>query len=279
MTFFRSCFFLSAIFLLVGFVLLLTSPLAAAADVLTIATGKAGGGYDRRAIQIEQRLEQRRIAAEVVNLNGSDEISLAVCAGRAQLGLMQIDAIYARSLEGCQMKAVASYGVEVALLLFPPRSPHGALSDLGTGDAILVDTIGSGSDLFWRTLVKIETSEDGDKDAWASARAINDPLELANAGAEMGEVQAVLLVRKAESPDVQGLLGQGWKIGELWDRDISDLQFNGGPLYLSEKIAIKTPAGKTLKVWAYQVRSFVVVARAVAEGDRPRFAAITSAAQ
>lgn len=254
-------------------------PGLASAEALTIATGKAGGGYDRRALQIEQRLEQRGIPAEVLNLNGSDEISLAVCAGRADLGILQIDAIYARSLEGCQMKAVASYGAEVALLLFPPRSPHDELSDLGPGSAVLVDTIGSGSDLFWRTLVKIETGENGSGDPWAQARAVNDPLELANASAEMGEIHAVLLVRKAESADVQSLLGQGWTLGELWDRNIDDLEFNGGQLYLSEKLTVPTPGGKTVKSWGYTVRSFIAVPRSVADGDRQRFAAITAAAQ
>ena len=259
--------------------LTLLLPSLASAEGLTIATGKAGGGYDRRAIQIGQRLEQRGIEAQIVNLNGSDEISLAVCSGRAGLGIMQIDAIYARSLEGCQMKAVASYGAEVALLLFPPRAKHDELSDLGPGTAVLVDTIGSGSDLFWRTIVKIETGEHGSGDEWALARAVNDPLELANASAEMGEIHAVLLVRKPDSADVQALLGQGWTVGELWDRNLDDLEFNGGTLYLSEKLAIPTPGGKTVKAWGYTVRSFIAVPRAVADGDRQRFASITAAAQ
>ena len=254
-------------------------PGLAAAEPLTIATGKAGGDYDRRAIQIEQRLEQRGIEAQILNLNGSDEISLAVCAGRAGLGILQIDAIYARSLEGCQMKAVASYGAEVALLLFPPRAQHDELSDLGPGSAVLVDTIGSGSDLFWRTIVRIETGEHGSGDDWAQARAMNDPLELANASAEMGEIHAVLLVRKPDSADVQSLLGQGWTVGELWDRNLDDLEFNGGTLYLSEKLAIPTPGGKTVNAWGYTVRSFIAVPRAVADGDRQRFASITAAAQ
>lgn len=269
-----------SLFLLIGVILFLgltVSPVRA--DGLTIATGKPGGGYDQRARQIGQRLEQRGIVPAIINLQGSDEISLAVCSGRADLGLSQIDAIYARSLEGCQMKAVASYGSEVALLLFPPRSPHDELSDLGPGSAVLVDTIGSGSDLFWRSIVKIETGETGDSDGWASARAVNDPIELANAAAGMGEIHAVLLVRKADSADVQSLLGQGWTVGELWDRDINDLEFNGGKLYLSEKLSIPTPGGKTVKAWGYAVRSFVVVPRSVADGDRQRFAAITAAAQ
>ena len=249
------------------------------AQELTIATGKTGGGYDRRALQIAQRLGQGGLAASVLNLNGSDEVSLALCGGRAQIGLMQIDAIYARSLEGCQMKAVGSYGSEVALILFPPRSKLAKLSDLQSGSAVLVDTVGSGSELFWRTIVRIETGDQGSNDGWSQARAVNDPLELANTSAEMGEIDAVILVRKPDSADVQGLLGQGWKLGELWDRDLDNLKFNGAALYLPSKLQIPMPGGKSAKAWGYEVRSFVVVPRSIAEGDRIRFAAITASAQ
>lgn len=252
---------------------------AAGTDDFVIAAGKPGGGYDKRARQIEQRLEQRGIPAEVLNFNGSDEISLAVCAGRASIGIMQIDAIYARSLEGCQMKAVGSYGAELALILFPPRSAADQLSDLGPGSAVMVDTIGSGAELFWRTIVRIETGEDGDNDAWASARAVNDPMELANTAAEMGEIDAVIVVQKPDATIVQSLIGQGWTVGELWDRDIGDLVFNGGALYRAEEFGIPAPGGKKTWAWGYEVRSFIVVPRVVADGDRLRFAAITAAAQ
>ena len=265
--------------LAIGLAMALIAPALALADPITIATGKPGGGYDRRAHEIGQRLEQRGQEVLIVNFNGSDEISLALCGGRADLGLLQIDAVYARSLEGCQMKAIASYGAETALLLFPPRSPHDELSDLGPAAAVLVDTIGSGSDLFWRTIVRIETGDSGSGDDWAQARAVNDPLELANASAEMGEIDAVLLVRRPESADVQNLLGQGWTLGELWDRDLNGLQFNGAELYRSEKLKVPTPGGRSTKVWGYEVRSFIMVPRKIAEGDRPRVAALTAAAQ
>lgn len=275
----RLCSFLFAFVFTVAFAWAGFPAAVAFADGLAIATGKPGGGYDRRAQQIEQRLEQRGIAAAVTNLNGSDEISLALCGGRAGLGIMQIDAIYARSLEGCQMKAVGSYGVEAALILFPPRADNDELADLGPGSAVLVDTVGSGSELFWRTIVRIETGEDGSGDEWAAARVVNDPLELANTSAEMGEIDAVVLVRKPESADVQALLGQGWTVGVLWDRDINDLEFNGAPLYRSEKMKVPTPGSKTFKVWGYEVRSFIAVPRSVADGDRQRFAALTAASQ
>ena len=255
---------------------LLTYP--ATADTLTIAAGKMGGGYDARARIIEQRLDQRGLDAAVENMNGSDEISLAVCAGRAQLGIMQIDALYARALEGCTVKPVAVFGNEYAFLLLPPKSDLDELSDFGPQNGILVDTIGSGSDLFWRTIVKIETGDDGDSDEWASARIVNDPLDLANASASMGDISAVVIVRKLESPDVTRLLDMGWTIGEMWDRDIDDLQFNGQPLYASEYVKVLFGNGTT-KGYAYQVRSLIVTTQQVAQGDRKLFSAITSATQ
>lgn len=249
----------------------------ASAEAVTIATGKPGGGYDRRAQEIAQRLEQRGQAVEVVNLNGSDEISLAVCGGRAGLGLMQIDAIYARAMDmGCDLKPVGVYGTEYAMLLIPPGADKDELDDFGAGDAILADTIGSGSDLWLRTAIGIETGEDGDGDEWAKVRIVNDPLELAHASASMGEINAVLLVRKPNSPDVIRLLDLGWTLGYLWDRDLDDLTFKGQPLYAGEKIAISVSSGKQ-KNWAYQVRSFIVASQKIATGDRKVFAAITAA--
>lgn len=252
--------------------------LAAHADTITIATGKQGGGYDRRAQEISQRLEQRGLETTVQNLNGSDEISLAICQGRADIGPMQIDAIYARAMEGCTLKPVAVYGSEFAFILFPPGSDADELEDLTPQSAVLVDTIGSGSDLFWRTIVRIETGEDGDGDEWSAARVVNDPLELAHASATMGDIHAVVLVRKPDSADVLRLIDLGWSLGQLWDRDIDDLQFNGQPLYAGQKVALKW-GNKTVKNYAYQVRSLIVASPKIADGNRQSFAAITAAAQ
>lgn len=254
----------------------LTAALAEAP--LTIAAGKVGGGYDARAHQIAERLTQRGFAVTIANNNGSDEISLAVCGGRADIGIMQIDAIYARALEGCTVKPIAIYGAEYAFVLFPPKSDYDELSDLTAQDAVMVDTIGSGTDLFWRTAVKIELGDEGSKDEWASARIVNDPLELASASAEMGDVEAVILVRKKDSTDVLRLLELGWTAGELWDRDINDLTFNNSELYTAEKVQIVYGVN-SVKAWAYSVRSFIVTSTAIAGGDRKAFAAITGAAQ
>lgn len=265
-------------FLLTTALILATLPAIAEAPLI-IAAGKPGGGYDARAKQIAERLMQRGMPTVVENKNGSDEISLAVCGGRADIGIMQIDAIYARALEGCTVKPVAVYGEEVALILFPPKSENDELSDLTAQDAVMVDTIGSGTDLFWRTAVSIEQGDDGTKDEWSQARIVNDPLELANASASMGDVDAVVLVRRGDSADIMRLLETGWTVGEMWDRDLDDLQFNDGPLYTSEKLSVMYAGGRKQAGWMYKVRSFIVVSTEVANGDRRAFAAITGAAQ
>lgn len=263
---------------LAAIISLISKPAAAAEAQYVIATGKAGGGYDKRAQDMAERLKQRQMLTDVINLNGSDEISLAVCGKRAQIGIMQIDAIYARSLEGCTMKPVGVYGEEVAVILFPPKSDMDELSDLTAQSAVMVDTIGSGSDLFWNTIVRIETGDDGSGDEWAKARVVNDPLELAVASATMGDVQALVLVRKPDSPDITRLLELGWTMGELWDKDVNDLQFRGAELYESAKIDIRYGASKA-RDYGYVVRSFIVVGNDVANGDRNAYAAIVKAAQ
>ena len=106
------------IFSLVLSVLNMSSLLA---EDLVIAAGKEGGGYHKKAEEIAVRLEQRGHDVEVVNYNGSDDITLAMCKGEAQIGIGQIDAVDARRLEGCRLHPAADYGTELALLLFPPK--------------------------------------------------------------------------------------------------------------------------------------------------------------
>lgn len=248
---------------------------AALADI-TIATGKAGGGYDKSSQTLATRLIQRGINATVVNLDGSEAISLALCNGSAQVGPMQVDAVWARAQEGCTLKAIGSYGDEHAMLFFPPKSKYDELSDLTAANTILADTVGSGSDLWLRTAIKIEKGDDGSKDKWSDVQIVNDPVMLATASAEMGEIQAVLLVRKVNSPDVAQLLENGWTLGELYDKDINDLMFKGQPLYEAEKITAEF-SGKKFKNWSYVVRTSIMAAPSLVTGDRQTFMTVSSA--
>jgi TRAP-type uncharacterized transport system substrate-binding protein len=233
------------------------------AQDLTIAAGKIGGGYDRFAIALETRLDQNGLQSSVVNLNGSNEITLALCNGDAEVGITQNDALFARALTGCVLEPVGIYGDEVAVIMFPPNSPADALDNLDANSRILVDTIGSGSELFWKTIRMIEQGDQGTNDDWAAAQPVTDILAMANTLAYSNKIDAVIMVQKTDSAEIQNLLSLGWSIGELWDRDINDQLFGGGPLYTSNKVTFNTPSGSTTKAYVYNVKSMVVVTQAV----------------
>lgn len=244
---------------------------------VVIATGKLGGGYDQAAQTLNQRIKQRGVDSSVQNYNGSDEISLALCQNAAQVGYMQIDAFWQRAQDGCQLKAIANYGTEIAYILFPPNSEYDELSDLSEKDTVLVDTVGSGTELFFRTIQKIE-QEEGRGDPWSKASLNTDGLEIAPAAGTMGDIQAVVLVRKSNSPDMIRLLDLGWTLGWLKDKHIDDLEFNGQSLYSGKKIELHTSAGKRQKGFGYEISSFVVANNALI-GDKANFTKIVAAAQ
>ena len=214
-----------------------------------------------------------------VNYEGSDDISRAVCDGSADMGIMQIDAIYTRQKEGCRLRVVGTYGSEYAYLLVPAGSKYDELSDFGAGTKILVDTIGSGTDLFWQTVVSIETGENGNKSTWSNATAINDPVFIAETLAELKEIDAVLMVTTPTSVELKNLIAGGWELAEFYDKDINDEVFNGDSLYPREDAEIAGTGG-----WlsgntsndSYVVRSFVVVSDEIAK-DRRAFADVDAA--
>lgn len=257
---------------------------AAAAPVsgqeVRIAVGQEGRGYEARGQEIGQRLNQRGYDVWIDNYEGSDAISLAVCDDRATLGIMQIDAIFARAQEGCDLKAVGSYGDEFAFLLFPPDSRHDELDDLGPDDKVLVDTIGSGTELFWRTIVAIETGDQGNKSDWAQATPVHDLVMLADTLAQTGGIDALVMVGVPGNDEVMKLLESGWELGELYDKDINDMQFNGSSLYEYRKVEIEVPGRwRALRNDAYVVPSFIVVKDGLQTADRKLYGDVAAASQ
>ena len=231
-------------------ILALTTILAAApalSEPLIIAAGKASGNYDSAAQRLAMRLQQRNTEAVVSNYNGSDEITLALCQKAADIGYSQIDAIYARGQEGCFLKPIGIYGTEYAQIWFPPKSDNDELEDLDSNHKILVDTIGSGSELFWNTIVAIETGDDGTNDAWSKAQPVYETIDMAPTLGSFGEIDAVLMVRKPSSLDAKMLTENGWTLGWVYDKDINDLMFNDVSLYSSDE-----------NDQTYEVRSFLV---------------------
>lgn len=226
------------------------------AEEVTIATGQLDGGYDASAQKLAARLEQRQHDVDVLNFVGSDEITLALCSGEADIGITQIDAMEARQKEGCRLKPVGTYGTEVAMFWHPKGSKFNELSDFDENVKILVGDVGSGSDLWWHNAIQIEI-ENGGSDDWIKAVVVNDDPSMASTLHGFGDIDVVLFVMKPTDQRVQDLAAEGWKLGELYDKDINDHEFNGKPLYASVKSTFNA-GGKRQKNWAYEVNSFYV---------------------
>ncbi len=247
---------------------------------LRVAVGQPGRGYEARGLQIRQRLAQRGYEARVENYEGSDAISLALCGDRADVGIMQIDAIYARAQEGCDLKIVGSYGDEFAFILFPPGSRNDELSDLGAGDSILVDTIGSGTELFWRTIVSIETGDQGNNSSWSEATPVYDLTVLATTLAETGDIDALIMVGVPGNDEVLALLEAGWELGELYDKDINDMPYRDGSLYEYRRVEIEVPGRwRPLRNDAYVVPSYIVVQEGLQTEDATIYRDVVAASQ
>lgn len=257
--------------MIVSAALVLVAGMASAQDKaapMTIAAGMQGGGYDKFAQTMAVRLAQRGYSNVVVsNNNGSDAITLAACNGKADVWIAQIDAIYTRYQEGCNLSPVADYGTEYAVILFPPDSSSYKLRHLTANDHVAVDGIGSGTELFWKTIVAIDNGDNGYKDNWSKAVPVESSPDQLNTMANFGDIQAAILVRKSDSKDITMLLEQGWHLGEMWAGDIDDLKFNNKRLYESAQPEFYFSSG-TVSNYAYEVRSFVGVSKAHAD-DRP----------
>lgn len=238
------------------------------ADV-TIAAGQEGGGYDAFAKKLETRLDAT-IPTIVQNYGGSDAISVAVCDEKAQVGIVQKDAMYARYLEGCQPSVIGTYGEEYAYLMVPEGSKISELHDMNAATRVLVDVQGSGSELFWNTIRGIETGPNGNKSTWAKAQTVTDFVFLADTKAQANEVDAVILVRKPDSKDLQELVRAGWKLASIDDKDIDDTLFNGKPLYTRKKAEIAGTGGwfsGNKKANSYVVPSFVIASPETAKNQ------------
>ena len=242
---------------------LVASPLiaedASTTDIKLIAGASESGGYYRNAVAVAEKLNQRGITSEVDTTSGSDEITLGICSGKYLAGYSQIDAIFARTKEGCNIRPIAKYGDgELAMILFPPKSEYNSLDDLTASNNILVNGIGSGASLFFDTIKSIENGDDGNKSEWAKANGVNDTYDLADAMASFGDIDAAIMVDTLNSKSLATLLSLGWEIGELYDKDINDQLFNNKPLYEPVKINQRVN-GVKVKGYGYNVRSYGVV--------------------
>lgn len=216
----------------IAMILALGATTAAADTSLRIATGVKGGGYDKAAQALSQRLSQSEIASIVDNYAGSDEITKKLCNEMADVGFAQADAIWKRDLEGCALQPIALHTTEIATIWFPPDSDFDDLSDLNENSRVLVGKVGSGGELTFKTMKFIETDNRwGDSDDWAKAQIVNGDLNLASGMAASGKIDAIITVQAPGAAIFKKFQQWGFNRGEFWDRDLNDLVINKTSLY------------------------------------------------
>ena len=227
-----------------------------------IGAGAPGRGYDVFAHSLADSLEKKEVQLEVVNFSGSDEISRAVCDGKAQFGVLQIDALYSRQKEGCNLTVIARYGNEYAYFFVPPEGRTNDMDDLGANSKILADTELSGSMLALKTMMTIDQGPQGNKSSWSFAKPVALPVGMADGQASAGLIDAVFLVAKPNSGDVKRLYELGWQLADWSDKDIDDQQFNGTSLYKKATVSIEGTSGflrSDVSAAGYVIPSFLVM--------------------
>lgn len=232
---------------------LAATPLAAQ----SIAVGQEGRGYEAKGKALAGQLQN---GWNVKNFTGSEDIARAVCdsSNETPIGIAQIDAVRVMEAEGCVLQTIGIYpSIEYAFIMFPPKGGD-SLSDLDETSSILVDQIGSGTALFWQTIVGIE-AEHGNGSSWADAKPVYSNIVFAETMAATGEIDALILVGNPNSQDVYDLIAAGWELGEFSDKDINDLKFRGSSLYSRETVVVDVP-GKffDIKEDAYVVPAFFI---------------------
>lgn len=201
------------------------------ATEVRLGAAKEGGGYDKAMRNLARILKDNDIVPVVTNFDGSEDIATALCAGKIDFAPLQIDAYRNAGERGCQLDPVGVYGSEITHLFFPKGSDKDELHDLGKGDAILIGKIGSGSALTFETMVSIEKGEHGNKSDWSNVTLVHKDHTRADAAVAADGVDAVFLVSTMTHPTLKKLMKSGWEMGDVDDKDINDLEFNGASLY------------------------------------------------
>ena len=225
-------------------------------ETFKIGAGKKGGGYDGAARGIASQLNSFGTPTEVVNMNGSDALSLALCSEQLDAAPFQLDAEFLRG-EQCAFDDRMLYGGEYVMLFVPEDSKKNELHDFGEGDTFFTGPEGSGA---WVSLkaMQIIDREHGQSNEWTKVQpAAFDDYRTFKRAIRKG-ADAVLVTNKANADIVIALVDAGYELADLKDRDLNDAvsSVTGKSVYKREKIKIKTPSGNKAKGYALKVESF-----------------------
>lgn len=213
--------------------LLSVSSVSYAEDVV-LCSGKPGGGYDSLMKEIGNELSRQGHSVQILNLNGSEDIINHLNAGKCHYGPAQKDIHYRKFKQDSSVTSSvvprSPLYTEALTLVCSKNSRYDELSDIREGDTVIVDTIGSGSALTWETLVAIE-KEFGNGSSWSKAIPEYTPLDEAAGALELGVAKCAFGVGKVPINWASDIEKQGGRISWIYDKDINDLEYNGGPLY------------------------------------------------
>ena len=223
-------------------------------QALTFGAGKEGRGYDRWATDVTHAFNSRGVESDKVNLKGSDDLTLGICAGEIDVAPSQQDAAYQRQIEGCELQELWTYpSEEFMFLAVPPDSKIDELEDLKETDVVITDAAGSGSDFTARQIRRIEMSDKGNKSPWAKFQLHNKSVKSAVGLGSAGKIAGVFFVGSINSEEIKFFLKNGWSFVEVYDKNLDDLKFNGKPLYEGQRV--KLPGFG--KVYTYKVKTSI----------------------
>ena len=225
------------------------------AEPLVFYTGAEGGGYHQKTVDLVQRMKQRDVDVVLQNRNGSDDITLQACQNPNSAWIAQHDAVWKREMEGCTLMDVGVHGVEYTFLMFPPKSNLDQLRDLTASHTVLVDKVGSGSELTWNIMSKIEKDYDPDS-SWTKVSLDNSAVKLAVSRAARSEIDAVFMVRGQNSDDIKRLVKAGWTVGEMWSKGIEKYQWGNKPMYPSQELNFIVE-GQRIEAWVFDVTTLI----------------------
>ncbi|HRY15841.1 MAG: hypothetical protein KDJ31_07185 [Candidatus Competibacteraceae bacterium] len=222
---------------------------AQAADpLITISTGKSGGGYNTIGGRLKSVLAEQDQPAEVLTSAGSLENlnRLADPASPVNVGLAQADALkyYLKDHPGLADKFInlGEIGQECVFIVTGKDSAIHSDSDLqekGKGRLIAVQSPNSGVAVTWEYMTLLEPAFKNTAPAFVDGA---EALLQLKSGGKSSKIQAVMVVQKplAKSTEMQVVLEnpKDFRLVPVKDWDLNDKLPDGSAVYTFEEVTV-----------------------------------------
>ena len=220
----------------------------AANPLITISTGKSGGGYNTIGGRLKSVLAEQDQPTEVLTSVGSLENlnRLADPAGPVNVGLAQADALkyYLKDHPGFADKLInlGEIGQECVFIVTGKDSDIHSDSDLqekGKGRLIAVQSPNSGVAVTWEYMTLLEPAFKNTAPAFVDGA---EALLQLKSGGKSSKIQAVMVVQKplAKSTEMQVVLEnpKDFRLVPVKDWDLNDKLPDGSAVYTFEEVTV-----------------------------------------